>query len=196
MNILSIAGLLILLALASSCSTDRELIKRLSISTCQDVVRAIDTTEKAPPGYADLNVYASLKLHKPGAHAAMDMHGSPDYRLLLNIDGQVVELAAATCSEDNEARYLNDPEAGEGIRYRFSKRVRIKAGTHTVAVVLPADGIAVEREITLPDGRGNALTVEPIYGSVPGKRGPGPYVTTSFTKGIRSLRLTLNGQAL
>ena len=194
MKTLSITGSLILLTLASSCSTNQELIKRLSISSRQDVVRTLSRKERAPAGYADLNIYASLKLHKPGAHSAMDMHGSPDYRLLLNIDGQVVELAAATRSENNEARYLNDPETGEGIRYRFAKGIRIKAGTHKVAVILPADGIAVEREITLTDGKGSTLTVEPIYGAVPGKRGPGFYGATSFNGGIRSIRLLLDGR--
>jgi hypothetical protein len=196
MKTLSIAGSLFLLALASSCSTNQELIKKMSSSCRQDVIQPSGIGEKAPAGYVDLTVHASLKLHKSSAYAIADSHGSPDYRMLLNIDGQVIALTAHTCIENNEARYLNDPEAGDGIRYQFTKRVRIKAGTHKVAVVIPQDDIALEREVTLADGKDTTLTLEPVYGAAPGKQGPGFYGAASFREGIRSIRFILNGQVL
>jgi hypothetical protein len=91
---------------------------------------------------------------------------------------------------------LVDPEAGDGIRYRFSKILRLKAGTHRVVVALPDDEVAVAREITLSDGTPNSLVVEPIYSTKPGKRRPGDLTTTNFKEGIRSLRLMLNGKEI
>jgi hypothetical protein len=89
---------------------------------------------------------------------------------------------------------LADPEAGDGIRYRFNKNLRLKAGTHRIVVALPDDGVAVEREITLTEGKVNSLVLEPVYSTKPGKRRLEAYSTTSFTEGIRSIRLTLNGR--
>jgi len=40
------------------------------------------------------------------------------------------------------------------------------------------------------------VTVEPIYGSIRGKKRPGFYGMTSFKQGVRSIRLLLNGKAI
>jgi len=88
--------------------------------------------------------------------------------LLLNIDGQVVLLRGNLQSENSESSGLVDPEAGDGIRYRFSKNIRLKAGTHRVVVALPDDKIAVAKEITLVEGKMNNLVLEPIYNKTPG----------------------------
>ena len=89
-----------------------------------------------------------------------------------------------------------DPEAGEGIRYRFNKRLQLKAGAHRIVVALPDDGIAAEREIILAEGNVNSLVLEPVYGAAAYKRGPGFYGVTSFTKGVSGFRLILNGKAI
>ena len=97
--------------------------------------------------------------------------------------------------EISEPMNLMDPEAGDGIRYGFSKNLRLKPGTHRIVVALPDDGIAVEREISLNEGDLNQLAVEPVYSSAPVKKRPG-ISTTSFKQGIRSLRLNLYGRDL
>jgi len=143
-----------------------------------------------------LCIFATLKTHKPGIYSASDMHGTPNYKLLLNIDGQAVLLLGNLENENSEPMKLVDPEAGDGIRYRFSKNLRLKSGTHRIVVALPEDGIAVERVITLVEGNVSHLVVEPIYSTKSGKRHPGRYGTTSFTEGIRSLRVILNGKEI
>lgn len=89
-----------------------------------------------------------------------------------------------------------DPEAGDGIRYLFGKKLRLKSGTHKIIVALPDDGIALEREISLVEGDVNNLVMEPIYSMTQGKKTPGVYSTTSFKEGIRGGRLTLNGKPI
>jgi hypothetical protein len=190
-------GKMFLLALGltvmGGCAESSALIKANSNSLRTDVFEELTNGATAPQGYVDLRVTATLKTHKPGIFSAKDIHGTPDYKLLLNIDGQAVQLQGTLRSENSEPMKLVDPEAGDGVRYRFSKNLRLKIGTHKVVVALPDDEIVVAREIVLIDGKVNHLVVEPVYSSAPGQRRPG-VSTTSFKQGIRTIRLTLNGQ--
>lgn len=188
--------LMLSLMVLSGCAESSALIKANSTSLRTDVYEELTNGASAPQGYVDLRVTATLKTHKPGIYSASDIHGTPDYKLLLNIDGQAVLLRGNLQKENSEPMKLVDPEAGDGIRYRFSKNLRLKSGTHRIVVALPDDGIAVEREITLVEGNVSHLVVEPIYSTKPGKRRPGMYGTTSFTEGIRSLRVMLNGKEI
>ena len=67
-----------------------------------------------------------------GLYSSTDVHGTPEYRLHVNIDAQEVQLQGNLYAEKIEPRGLWDPEAGEGIRYRFNKKLRLKAGPHKV----------------------------------------------------------------
>lgn len=192
------ASLLLMLSLMvlSGCAESSALIKANSASLRTDVFEELTNGATTPQGYVDLRVTATLKTHKPGIFSAKDIHGTPDYKLLLNIDGQVVTLQGNLQIENSEPMKQVDPEVGDGIRYRFSKNLRLKAGLHKVVVALPEDEIAVAREITLSEGDRYSLVVEPIYSTKPGKRQPGTYSTTNFREGIRSLRVLLNGKEI
>ncbi|HML79033.1 hypothetical protein [Geobacter sulfurreducens] len=190
------ASLLLMLSLMvlSGCAESSALIKANSTSLRTDVFEELTNGATAPQGYVDLRITATLKTHKPGIFSAKDIHGTPDYKLLLNVDGQAVLLQGTLQKENSEPMKLVDPEAGDGIRYRFSKNLRLKVGLHKVVVALPDDEIAIAREITLKEGDHNSLVVEPIYSTKPGKRQPGTYTTTNFREGVRSLRIMLNGK--
>jgi len=192
------ASLLLLLSLMvlSGCAESSALIKANSTSLRTDVYEELTNGATAPQGYVDLRVTATLKTHRPGIYSAKDIHGTPDYKLLLNIDGQAVLLQGKLQQENSEPMKMVDSEVGDGIRYRFSRNIRLKAGPHRVVVALPDDEIAVAREITLSEGDRNSLVVEPIYNTKPSKRRPGMFSTTSFTEGIRSLRVLLNGKEI
>ena len=192
------ASLLLMLSLMvlSGCAESSALIKANSTSLRTDVFEESTNGATVPQGYVDLRVAATLKTHKPGIYSAKDIHGTTDYKLLLNIDGQAVMLQGSLQRENSEPMKLVDPEAGDGIRYRFSKNLRLKAGPHKVVVALPDDEVAVAREFTLNEGDRNSLVVEPIYSTKPGKRRPGMYSTTNFTEGIRSLRVMLSGREI
>lgn len=196
MNRMKFILLAMALSAASGCAESSALIKANSNSMRMDIFEELTNSSTASKGFADLHITASLKTHKPGIYSAPDIHGTPDYKLLLNIDGQAVLLQGSLQSEQSELTKPVDPEAGDGIRYRFSKNLRLKAGTHRIVIALPEDGIAIEREITLVEGKANNLVLEPIYSTKPGKRRLGSYSTTSFTEGIRSIRLILNGQSI
>ncbi len=183
------------LTVINGCAESSALIKANSTSIRTDIFEELASDGVAPKGFCDLHITSTFKTHKPGIYSASDIHGTPDYKLLVNIGGQAVLLQGSLRNENSDPIKLVDPEAGDGVRYRFSKNLRLKTGTHKVVVALPDDEIAVAREIVLTDGKMNHLVVEPAYSSAPGQRRPG-VSTTSFKEGIRTIRITLNGQDL
>jgi len=188
--------LVLSLTVLSGCAVSSGLLKTGSSSIRSDVFVELSNGGAVPPGYADLNIVSSLKTHKPGMYPfEKKPHGTPDYKLLINIDGQALKLQGDLQGE-NTPRDLENPEAGDGIRYRFSKKLRLKAGTHSIMVALPDEGIAIEREINLSDRSDNFLVVEPVYGASSDKQRPGFYGLTSFKEGIKQVRPTLNGKAI
>ncbi len=169
--------------------------KTVSTAGSHPVFEEIADTAAPKPGYADLRVYCSLKTHKPGAHAAKDSHGASDFVLALDIDGQSLVLRAATREEKARCMSPTDPEEGNGIRYEFTKKLRMKAGTHKIILALPSDSLTIEREITLGGNEVNQLILKPIYNRLPGRQ-RGYANNTSFKEGIRGFRVILNGKSL
>ncbi|MSM38579.1 MAG: hypothetical protein GJT30_03005 [Geobacter sp.] len=149
-----------------------------------------------PEGLSALRVTASIKTHKPGIHSVSDIHGTPDYKILLNIDGEVLKLSGQLHEENSEPKKLSDPETGDGIRYVFQENLRLKAGHHSIVVTLQNDDIEVHKTMTLEAGSMNNLVLEPIYRAVPGKKRLGLYGTPSFTEGLKGFALLLNGRTL
>ena len=189
-----ISMLLLVSALTCGCSTSREPIKASSFIPRTDVFREVQEGGAIPQGYADLRVVSSLKTHRQGVYPLRkDAHGTPDYALLLTIDGQTAQIKGSLTDENCEPRRLRDPEAGEGIRYAFRTNVRLKAGTHSVTIASPDDDVTVEREITLAEGGSYTLELEPVYGSTTGSGQPAFYGATSFLEGVRGFRMVLQG---
>jgi hypothetical protein len=184
------------LIVMSGCAADQGLVKTGNGTIRRDVFQEITPGAPPLPGYADLRIYTSLKTHKPGLYSAKDIHGTEDYKLILNIDGQAVELRGDPRKEIIERGVRPDPEAGEGIRYHFSNIVRIRPGTYRVLIAIPSNGVEVERVITLEEGSSNSLALEPVYSPVPGKRRPGFYGNTSFTEGLDGFKVNFNGKQI
>jgi hypothetical protein len=192
-----VVGMLFIVGLMTSgCAGNSGLGKAVGISTRQDVFREAVGATVAEAGYAELRIYAALKTHKAGIYGTTDSHGTPDYKLLVNIGGQSIALSGVTREGNSDARNLREPESGAGVGYQFSKKLRVRTGTHRVVIALPGDNIAVEKSVTLAEGTLNSLVVEPVYGAIPGQKRPGFYGLTSFQEGIRSIRVILNGQPI
>jgi hypothetical protein len=191
-----ILAMIIVSAVLAGCAGDGEMIRDMRTSNRHDVFQELPKSGPIPSGYADLRIVSSLKTHLPGIYSGKDIHGTPEYKLLVNIDGQATQMPGDLREENSEARGLRDPEAGEGIRYRFSKNLRLKAGTHKIVIAILKDEIAVEREITLAEESSNSLELKPIYRVAPGKRRPGFYGATSFMEGVKGFRVSFNGKPL
>lgn len=190
-------ALLLTVAMLSGCAQNVELIKSMSVATRNDIFQELPEKAAIPEGYADLFISASLKTHMPGLYPfEKKPHGTTDYILLLNIDGQATRIRGDLKEEKSEPRFVRDPEAGEGIRYNFRKNVRLKAGTHKIAVAIPDDGIIIVNEFTLLEGSTNYLVLEPVYGRTAVRQRPGFYGLTSFSQGMTGIKAYLNGRAL
>jgi hypothetical protein len=197
MNKMNLLLLIVMLTVLGGCAKSPALLRESSASLRSDVFEVL-TNEggKVPEGFADLRVTASVKTHKPGLFSAKDLHGTPGYQLQLDVDGQTVLLRGGWAEENLNPLDLEDPEAGEGIRYQFSKTLRLKPGKHSIIVALPADKIAVEKEITLVEKELNSLALEPVYGRVSEKKRPSSNRVTGFEAGITGIRLIFNGRSI
>lgn len=182
-------------ASVSGCAGNSALIKASGTGSRSDVFEERAAGGIGSQGTTELLVNATLKTHNPGIYSEADIHGTPEYRLLLNIDGQAAWLQGRLERENFHLMRPTDPEAGDGVRYRFGTHLRLKAGVHRIVAALPGDGIAVEKEIYLIDATVNDLVIEPVYSPSEGKRRPGVGLT-SFKQGIRTIRLLLNGREL
>lgn len=188
--------IILISALLAGCAAN--LSKQAMINSRNDVFLQISQNSAVPAGQADLIISASVKTHREFECPINQQHshGTDAYKLVMNIDGQVAVLNGRMQDENSNAGGVMDPESGDGIRYRFSNKLRLKAGTHKIIVALPDDGTAIEREITLVEGDVNNLIMEPIYSSTQGKKTPGVYSATSYKEGIKGGRLTLNGKPI
>jgi hypothetical protein len=191
--------LLIILALTvlNGCAQSSTLIKTANKSTNNDIFQELSNSSTAPKGYADLRIAFSLKTPLPGIYRVDKKKlGTPEYTMLVNIDGQVVRLLGELQSENAGIRAIPGAEAGDGMRYRFIKSVRLKAGSHRIILAFPEDDIAIQRDISLGDGSSNSLLVEPVYGAPGDKQRPGFTGVTSFREGLKGARPILNGQSI
>jgi len=176
--------LVIIFTVLNGCAQSSALLKAGSTSVRTDIFQELTNGGPVPGELADLHITATLKTHKPGVYSAKDLHGTPGYTMLVNVDGQAVVLLGSLQKET------------DGVRYSFSKDLRLKAGTHSIVVALPADKIAVEKEVTLVKGEMNNLALEPVYGTISEKRRPSASKISSFEEGIRGIALTFNGRSI
>lgn len=194
MNVNITFGILALCsALMAGCTTG--LSKQALLSSRSDVFTLLESEKPATAAKATLAINATLKTHRAYA-CPLDQHkehGTPDYKLVINIDGQVLTLAGDLKQENLTEVPLGHPEQGEGVRYTFQQLVALTPGVHRVIVALPADGVAIERHVEIREGA-NRLAGTPVYNQTPGAIKT--LAKGDFHAGISTLRLSLNGVPL
>ena len=81
------------IALIAGCSGTGELIKQRSVSLRPDVYREVQDKTPIPAGNADLGISFSVKTHMSNFHVLENgTKGTPDYVVVINIDGQATTL--------------------------------------------------------------------------------------------------------
>lgn len=180
----------------AGCAGKGALIETVGVASTTGIFEKLEQQAPSVPGYADLRISSSIKTHSEDAFVFNSCnHGSADYRLLLNIDGQPLQIKGKMAEERLSPVDRSDPEAGNGCRYRFEALVRLKAGRHTVTIAIPEDEVVVSKEVQLQEGA-NYLTVKPVYRqpgksrkiAIPGEPG--------FQGGIKAVLLQLDGKAI
>jgi hypothetical protein len=193
MKIINMLVMVFTIGLMSGCAGNPEIIKGISQSTREDVFQKIPGKTSPVPGVADLLITASIKTHREDLFLfEKSSHGKPDFMILLNVDGQMITLKGEMKEEKGGYAGESDPEAGNGIRYGFSESIRLKPGSHSIAIAIPDDNVAISRKLQLKEGS-NFLSIKPVYRNKQRNRRIGFVGDTSFYEGIKGLRLILNG---
>lgn len=141
-----------------------------------------------PDGTAEMEIRMRVKTPHAGYFLLGSggiPHGTDEYPVLLDIDGQAIEWKISGFEETEPALYSHGtrtPEGGKGVVYVLKKKIRISPGPHRVFFSLPAEGASTGIDITVREKGIYSLVLEPAYGK--GKRYPNGY----FTKGVRELR--------
>jgi hypothetical protein len=193
---ISIIMIAVLPGLMAGCGATAGMIDAKSQSERTDVFTEVTEAGSPPRGFADMIVQATIKTHEAGYYiveADKSLHGRPGYPFVFNIDGQAAVWKAGGEKEvapayDKQGGTSRHPEAGTGIKYRLEKRLRLRPGTHTVALGLPEEEYYVKAEITLRDGEEAALEFRPIY-----RYKTRPTRIQTFLAGVSRYEVYLNG---
>ena len=177
----------------TSCTVNSALVKKAQTPETSGRYTAVKPELSPRKGFADLTVIASLKTHVAGS---FDTHGTAGYRLLVNLDGEPLKLTGTRQQESDDTLPENHPEAGDGIRYRFSTHLRLDSGLHKIIVSLPDDNIAVQCEIRLEDMTDSVLELRPSYYSDWKRIKRGNSGGMNFKNGISGFDLFLDGKQI
>ena len=82
--------------------------------------------------------------------------------LEMTLDGERVVLARFGGPEDEQANYLQPSLAGDEMEKRFQKRLKVKAGTHTIAVAFLKKSSATTLELLEPFDRERLDPITPV----------------------------------
>lgn len=191
MFVVLLAGLV--MAIGGGCVKNSDIVKAAGVSSRQDAFQILNEISTIPPGYADVKLTASFKLHEPGVYPleSVKTHGAPDYTLIVNIGGQAAVLRGETRGENLSHLSGAGSESGEGIRYNFDRLLRMKAGRHKLVIALPDDAVALEHEIEVVEGSLNILAITPVYGGKTMWPRPWEIDKTHFSRGIAGIRVSL-----
>lgn len=183
----------------AGCGTTAKEIQMRSQSEKTDVFTEVKDGGIIPKGFAELIIKANIKTHIEGYYvleSKESVHGKQKYPFLVNIDGQaalwkVDGIKDSRPAYDGNGKTSHDPEAREGMKYTFEKRVRLATGTHKVFLGFPEENFLMEVEVTLTEGGENILEFKPVY-----RYKTHPTRIPTFLRGIKEYEVYLNANKI
>lgn len=177
------------------CSLASKDVAKLSQSKKTDVFSEVSTGKPVPAGSIELLIKASLKIPQKGRYLVERNAPLQAYPFLINIDGQSVLWEAAGAFEttpqyDLDGKTSRDPDAGAGIKYTLSKKIRISTGPHKIVLGLPEEPFYTEVLVTLTENS-HLLKFEPRY-----RYKTIPLRIPTFLKGIADYETKLDSQII
>jgi hypothetical protein len=147
---------------SSGCQSAARLIQEKSRSTKSDIFVEINKDSDFSEGYAVLYLQLSFKTSEPDKSLAPgdDRATNPDYSILLNIDGQTVSWEAVGQPEDTTDSTI---ESGKGVKYKLSRKIKLKSGLHKIFFALPANEYTIEFDVSLSGSKEQTLNFVPRY---------------------------------
>ena len=124
-----ISVLLLSFVLLVGCAST-ETIRRLESRAGQEIIQVVgQDNQPTPAGFGDLQVSLTVKTRKPNT-VLIDTtgYGTERYQMLVGVGDQVRRLSGVMTGEPGAYRGSSDPEAGNGVRYRFATTMRLPGG--------------------------------------------------------------------
>lgn len=190
MRKISVAVSLIVVTTITGCAGNHETILKIAAGPRRDIFQVVSASQ-AVSGMTLLNIEFSVKYYKYFYFNTYIKQIDPPYKVVINIDDQVVELTDEPILEDLPGRYSENPEAGKGWKYQFRKTLLLNPGKHRISIAVPLSDVIIEKEVILKEGN-NMLKLEPIYNAPITKYLAQP----RFERGLRSISIKLNGGVL
>jgi hypothetical protein len=150
--------------------------------------------EGAPIGADEVlvTISASIKTHRESSITFEPAkHGSDDYLLVVDIDGQSLNLPAQITEETTVADPQTDPESGTGVRYSYMATVGLRPGRYNVTAYLPTENVLTSQEVQISGGSGN-ITVKPLYRGLAGRKPASLRWVPTFRDGVNGLIIVAN----
>jgi len=152
------------------------------------------TKEGSPIGADEVHVTisASIKTHRESAILFEPAkHGSDDYRLVVDINSQSIDLPVQTSEETTASDPRTDPESGAGLRYNYRATVRLRPGIYTITAWLPTENVTASQEVQI-SGISRGITIKPLYSGSAGRKPASLRWLPSFRDGVSSLNIAVN----
>lgn len=172
------------------CVGNQKAVLKATTQTRRDVFRVVQSIQ-VTPGKALLKIEFKVKNFKDRFFNTYAKYSNPPYTVIVNVDGQPVELTDEPVLEDLPGDFKNNPEAGTGWKYVFKKTLELEPGTHQITIAIPLSDIVVEKLLILDAGE-NLLKIEPKYNTSVSKSPHYP----RFSKGLRGISVQLNSTTL
>jgi hypothetical protein len=180
--------MLFVLTSLSGCAGNGNAVLKAGQSTRQDVFQEYPESQ-VTPGKAQLQIEFPVKTFSARIFTTYVKHNDPPYTVIINIDGQSVELTDEPVLEDLAGDIRDNPEAGTGWKYNFRKTLLLEPGKHRVTVAVPLSDVVAEKELLLHAGI-NLMQIVPEY-NTSSSRHPG---YSGFDHGLTTVQIKLNNQ--
>jgi hypothetical protein len=140
-----------------------------------------------------VTISASIKTHNKESGVLFEQakHGSDDYLLVIDINGQSLGLPVQTNEETTNTDPQIDPESGTGLRYNYKATLRMQPGRYTVTVSLPTESVTASQEVQISDNSRN-ITVKPLYRGLAGRKPASLRWVSTFKDGVSGLNIIVN----
>jgi len=157
-----------------------------------DVFQVISERGELAAGLVPVSISASIKTHSESSLLFEPaQHGSNDYRLVVDIDGQSLDLPFETLAETTASDPLRDPESGTGLRYSYRATVALRPGSYQVTAWLPTENVTVSQEVQISAGT-RQIIIKPLYRGLAGRKPASLRWQPTFKDGVSALNMLVN----
>jgi len=151
--------------------------------------------EGAPVGADEVpvTISASIKTHNKESGVLFEpaKHGSDDYLLVVDINGQSLNLPVQITEETTFTDPQTDPESGTGLRYSYKATVGLQPGRYNVTAYLPTENVLTNQEVQITAGS-RSITVKPLYRGLAGRKPASLRWVPTFRDGVSGLNIVAN----